>query len=725
MKHFLMVCTALVVLALVSCSEKNNVTTGSIVGTIISSRTNEPLAGVTVSLLTGSGKSITTSLDGTYRFNDLPAGDYTVQIQKENFKTDKKQVFVTAGQDNRLDFVMQPSSGSLELSHLQLDYGADATNRSITIKNIGQAIFSWQVNEDADWIECIPSAGSIPAGETRSVNIVVSRAGKAKGQYNQTISFTSDAGSSDVYVSMTVAGLKDVIVEPDELDFGSTTTSQIISMKNTGSSTVGFAVATSNDWILVSKSSGSFATNDYITVSVNRTQLAEGNYEGFVTIKVADQTQDIPVRMNIPAKSIPTVAIYETDNISETSAHLRGGVVSIGSSKIMQHGFCWDTNPEPDIEKSKKCNFGDCSTAKEMSYSVSSLTPGTIYHVRAYAINSAGVAYSNEETFMTANAPQKPEVETGSVTNIGSDHAQAIGNLLSTGNADGVTQHGHVWGLSSNPTVNNYKSELGAATEIGTFTSNLTALQPGKKYYVRAYATNSVGTAYGEEVTFTTQTGDVVLTTVPATDITHNEATVGGRITDLGGNQISERGVCWNTNVNPTINDTHKSVSDESNNFTVRISNLTEQTTYHARAYVKTSDDKVFYGSDVVFTTINVVHQASVSKTTVSSVGTSAAILSATINNNGGGNITDAGFCYSTTSQPTVADNKQSLGKQSGTFSTTISGLTESTTYYVRAYAVNEAGVSYGEETSFATKAKTEDQSNVGRDEFESDENWN
>ena len=687
-----------------ACSSDSTTTDGNIVGTVISSRTNEPLQGVLVTLM-NTGKSMTTGTDGHYQFTNLTSQDYTVQVSKENYTTDSKQVFVRAGEDNKLDFSMQPSTGALEVSRNQLDFGTESTNLSFTIKNTGSAVINWQSREDADWLSCSPASGSIHAGESQSVTVNVTRSGKAKGTYSQTIAVTSNGGSADIVVNMSIAGLKDVLVEPSELDFGTTTTSLQLSMKNTGTGAVSYAIVPSNDWIKPGRTSGNFTQNEIVTIAVDRLQLAAGEYSGMITIKVADQTQDVPIRMTILQKSVPTVALYTVDDVTNYSAMFRGAVVDIGSSKVMYHGFCWSTQEHPDISLETKCNLGDCSAAKDISYTATSLKPGTQYYVRAYAENSLGVAYSDEITFMTVNTSQKPTVETGNVLNVTTDGAQVSGNVINVGHKDGVAQYGHVWNTKTNPTVDNQKTQLGKVDAATAFVSTLTNLVPGQTYYVRAYATNSIGTAYGEEVMFTTAAGDVTLTTTSATNVTSDGATIGGSISSLGGNEISERGVCWATTSNPTVSGNHETSSSTSNSFSVQLTNLSENTTYHARAYVKTKENKVFYGNEVTFTTSKSIKAASVGETTISDIKNSEATFASSITSNGGGTISDCGFCYSTNQNPTISSTKLSCGKQTGSFSTKATGLKLKTTYYVRAYVVNEAGTSYGKETSFTTAA--------------------
>ena len=105
-----------------------------------------------------------------------------------------------------------------------------------------------------------------------------------------------------------------------------------------------------------------------------------------------------------------------------------------------------------------------------------------------------------------------PQVTTHPVTNIFSTKATSGGKIVSAGSFP-ITSKGVVWSTSQNPTILDSKSTVGPGTTyylgsttnyLPKFTSNVSGLNSGTTYYVRAYATNSFGTAYGEEVSFTT-----------------------------------------------------------------------------------------------------------------------------------------------------------------------------------------------------------------------------
>ena len=676
---------------------------GGIVGTVYDSN-NNPLQGVAMTL-TPLGKTTTTGQNGTYSFSDIDAGSYRVQARKSGFQEDTKSVSVSVGGNSTLDFHLSPAAATLKLSQETLDFGNDNTTLTLDIKNTGAATLNWQISEDVSWLQCIPTSGSTSAGGTSSVIVNVDRTGLSRGNYSQTLAVSSNGGSAVVKVNVSVQGLL-VNITPEELDFGPTTTSLSLTLTNTGSQSVSYTLTPSNSWIKPSKTSGMFTFgSDVITVAVDRAGLNTGDYSGTLKLTIGEDNVDIPVRMNVPSKEKPTVTMHNVSNITYNTALFKGGIVSIGSQKVTKHGFCWDTKEQPEVGSGSSCNMGDCATAKDFEYSVSQLKSGTKYYVRAYAENAEGISYSGQQTFVTEEEPQKPEVETGTASNIKISQATMSGNILKVGNDAGITQYGHVWHTSANPTTANNKTEHGVTYSVGPFTSTLTDLKPHTTYHVRAYATNAIGTAYGSDVTFTTEYDVVSMTTISVTNITHNQATTGGSISDLGGHAITERGVCWSTSVNPTTSDSKQASTETASRYSVRVSGLTEQTNYHVRAYVITQNGDTYYGNDITFRTTHEIKLAQSSKTTVSSITTSSATFRSSITSDGDGNISDCGFVYGKTSGPTVGNaSKVSCGKmQSGAFSKNVTGLSDNATYYVRSFVINEAGTSYGEETNFAT----------------------
>lgn len=135
------------------------------------------------------------------------------------------------------------------------------------------------------------------------------------------------------------------------------------------------------------------------------------------------------------------------------------------------------------------------------SYSVgiTGLSPNTTYYVRSFATNSVGTGYGSQISFTTLVAQVPSVAATTAVTNISATSATSGGNITSL-NGSATNARGVCWGTSSNPTIANSKTVDGSGG--GTFTSAITGLAPNTLYYVRAYATNGVGTGYGTQVSF-------------------------------------------------------------------------------------------------------------------------------------------------------------------------------------------------------------------------------
>lgn len=183
--------------------------------------------------------------------------------------------------------------------------------------------------------------------------------------------------------------------------------------------------------------------------------------------------------------------------------------------------------------------------------------------------------------------------------------------------------------------------------------------------------------------------------------ITGTTATSGGSITSDGGAPITVRGVCWSTMASPTIADAKTNDGEGTSQFSSSLTGLTENTTYHVRAYASNSVG-TSYGEDVSFSTSA---KPSVTTRPITGITLSSGTGGGNIIDDGGSPITSKGICWSTSPLPTLNDNKTGDGIGIGSYASTITSLTPNTTYYVRAYAVNAVGTSYGDEISFATYA--------------------
>ena len=364
-----------------------------------------------------------------------------------------------------------------------------------------------------------------------------------------------------------------------------------------------------------------------------------------------------------------------------------------GGAEVTARGVCWGTSSSPVVAGS---HTSDDKGTGSFTSSLTDLTPNTLYHVRAYATNSVGTAYGNDVTFTTSPIVVAT-LTTTAVTGITLTTAVSGGNITSDGGGT-VTARGVCWALTATPTISSSKTSDGTGT--GSFVSNLTGLLASRTYYVRAYATNSAGTAYGNEISFTT-TPIVVptLTTTAVTSITLTTAASGGTITADGGGAITAKGVCWSTTTAPTVSSSKTVDGTGTGTFTSSLSGLLPGTLYYVRAYA-TNSAGTAYGNEVSFTTTPIV-VPTLTTTAVTSITLTTAVSGGNITSDGGGAITAKGVCWATTTTPTIADSKTADGTGTGSFTSNLSGLLPGTTYYLRAYATNSAGTAYGNDVSF------------------------
>lgn len=397
-----------------------------------------------------------------------------------------------------------------------------------------------------------------------------------------------------------------------------------------------------------------------------------------------------------------TVTTGEVTNITRTSAMGSGEVTDDGGAEVTQRGVCWSTSHNPTIDDSH-ANSSAAGTGA-FTANMTGLTPNTTYYVRAFAKNEQGIAYGEEVEFKTAEDESSPTVTTGAVTNITQTSAEGHGDVTADGGAN-VTERGVCWSTSHNPTMSGSHAAASSGG-TGSYSVNMTNLNPGTTYYVRAYAKNGVGTAYGEEVTFSTTANKPTVTTEAVSNITQTTAQGGGNVTDDGGTEVIERGICWGTSHNPTTANSHTSSGTGTGGYTVNMTGLTSNTTYYVRAYA-TNSQGTSYGNEVSFKTSQNNSAPTVTTSQVTNITQTSATGGGNVTSDGGATVTERGICWSTSHNPTTSSSHANSGTGTGSYTVNMTGLTANTTYYVRAYAKNSEGTSYGSEVSFQTSATT------------------
>src|ERR1019366_7379733 len=330
--------------------------------------------------------------------------------------------------------------------------------------------------------------------------------------------------------------------------------------------------------------------------------------------------------------SLPVITTDSITNITATTADGNATLTNNGNDPNTTVGVCYNTSPNPSIANNIIQGY-------VYNVHIINLTPNTTYYVKAYATNAAGTAYGNQLTFTTSQL-SLAVITTDSITNITATTADGFLTLTNNGN-DPNTTTGLCYSINQNPTINDniVRDSIGFNNSVNGYIYNL---NPNTIYYVRAYATDSAGTSYGNQLTFTTsQLSLPVITTDSITNITATTADGNATLTNNGNDPNTTVGVCYNTSPNPSI----------ANNiiqgyvYNVHIINLTPNTTYYVKAYA-TNAAGTAYGNQLTFTTSQ-LSLAVITTDSITNITATTADGFLTLINNGNDPNTTTGLCYS------------------------------------------------------------------------------
>ena len=406
MKRILLIFISIIsLLHLSSCTEDEPIYIyGNIAGKITEEGSNNAIEGATVEI-SGIEQSVKTGSNGMFKFEKLPADNYTIYVSKDGYVADSKVITVVATQTTQCDFSL--------------------------FKNLPE-------------------------------------------------------------------------VSPTELDLSTIVSSSSIELKNTRSVDMNFTIQASEPWISVSPSFGTIASKNtkIIKITADYSTIDYGNYAESIVINVGQSSLSIPIQISYYRPSYIEITspqqgqTYPMGNILPIMWNSNvGGTVKI---ELLRNG---------SIQQSITPSIDNYSTSNH-SWGIPSLT------VDAYQIkitsNEHPNVYGISELFYLEEGPTPPVVATGEVTSITSSTIAIQGIIEDFGKTyDNVTQYGHVYSEANpNPTISDYKHNHGSTNQLITYSTEFTNLKPNTRYYIRAYAENSKGIAYGTTASVTTKTVD-------------------------------------------------------------------------------------------------------------------------------------------------------------------------------------------------------------------------
>ena len=428
------------------------------------------------------------------------------------------------------------------------------------------------------------------------------------------------------------------------------------------------------------------------------------------------------------AQTIPTVTSDSVSDITSTTAICGGNVTSDGGATVIARGVCWSTTPNPTTDNNKTV---DGIGVGSFISTITDLVEGTTYYVRAYATNSVGTAYGEEISFTTTNiftcgtsTVKDIDNNTYNTVQIG-EQCWMRENLRTTKYADGTSiNQGSTtsttvayWYYPNNNSSNkatygllyNWKAVMRDYISSATNPSGVQGICPTgwhvpsdaewtqltdyvsnqTQYQCESNSRNIAKALASTTGWFSSSESCVVGNNQSANNATGFSALPAGHYHDGTCYDFGYSAIFWST-------------TEHNDNLTHGIALLYHAANFNFIGITGNSSFSVRCLRDEGGSAQTI---PTVTSDSVSDITSTTVICGGNVVSGGGATVTARGVCWSTNNNPTVNDNHTSDGSGIGSFTSVLTGLTSNTTYYVRAYATNEAGTAYGNVLEFTTTA--------------------
>lgn len=707
-----------------SCGEDTppEKTVGSITFVVTEENTPETLSGVTIQLFSDDDSSVTptdrTDNSGRCTFSNIPMGSYHMNLSKPGYESKEGlTVRINGGDNPNKEIALKKATTILTISPTTLDFGDNESmvQKAFSLTNPNYVDLTWAVlDTDVPWIISVcdkdgKKSGTIKYNQEVAISVTIDRDKLSNGDNESTIIILSDYGRAELKIKAIGADRRmasiNALPATNIQRTSATLNAEVISKGAPEYTERGFVLSTASiaeDASISGFKKLSAVMNNEPTYSVDVNELINGVHYYVRAYSI----NDIGTKLSnqIEFTTIETLTVVNTKEIEDLdvingTAKFVGEITIEGNPKYTEKGFVYNTSGEPTTNDTKRIvsGFGDGI----YTYPCAGLSSMTTYYVRAYAIQNGAVIYGTTVNFSTNQ--DATEVATSGATNVTATSATLNGSITKAGIPE-FTEKGFCYSsTNTKPTISDTKKVV-TGNNTGSYSLTINGLSIGEKYYYRAYALQNGTPVYGEIVSFATEFTETEVSTSGATNVTPSTATLNGSISVVGSPEYTEKGFCYSTSSsNPTINNTKIPVSGSgSGNYSYNLSGLSYNTTYYYRAYA-IQNGTTIYGSVVNF---NTGYTATVVETNsnVTNIKYDQATIGFAIRNVGDPACTEAGICYGTSSSPTINSNKVS-GVANATYnqSKTITGLSENTTYYFRAYAMQNGAPVYGTAFSFKT----------------------
>lgn len=576
-------------------------------------------------------------------------------------------------------------------------------------------------------------SGLVTDGETHAliggVSVAISPLGEAKvtgsdGSFafnelapaDYTLTFSKDGYLTDTRSVTVQAGVDTKVdkylmplhpqlkVSRTELDFGAEITTLSFDIQNSGNGTLEWDIAENAEWLTCSASSGKTEKEvSPVTVTVSREGLKRGNYNQKLSLTSNGGSVDISVVMQVDGSNL-SISPEEID-LGETESSMQLTLTNKGNGTLEYQAKV--SNEWMSLSKTS----GKVMEKDYITFAVnrSALSPGEYQGQITFTVGEEIIVIPVK---LTIPVKSTPVISLDAVKNVAYNGATLTGTIVSVGYSK-INRYGFCWSEEEEEPVigeNNF-TDMGDCSAPITIEGTVTGLKPETKYFIRLYAENNEGRVYSNTLSFTTTKLPVLPTvlTGEVTDVESSTATAAGKVSHLGYvTSISQYGHIWGETKELTTalkTRTELGTLDSPADFTSKLTGLSANRTYYICAYA-VNEKGTAYGEIVSFKTTNGgMTVPTLANVTVSGIDTQGATLQSTVTDDGKSVITGCGFCWSTSTEPTIDNDAVACDPSNPTFGTKLNGLKDNTLYYVRAYATNEIGISYSETAKFTTKA--------------------
>jgi hypothetical protein len=448
--------------------------------------------------------------------------------------------------------------------------------------------------------------------------------------------------------------------------------------------------------------------------SINTPTLTPGTYTFYAyAINGAGEQLGNQLTFTV-ASTIPTISTTYSNDIILAGGSLLMELTATGiTNNPTTRGFVWDSTINPTDALTAKTSKGTGNTGFTSSIPVDSpgnqaIAPDTEIYLRAYARNTSGIGYSENLRIYSANIGltltivNSKLVYTGSITSQTSNIVVSQGVVYSTSPiTPAVLRSGGGYTVAQ-ATLTTNATTWAYPTTDGT----LIAADSNTIYYARTWV--KLSSAYGGHFVYSrersTTISPIINGTVTISNITSSSMTITGTVTSDGGGTLTALGVCYSTSVSPTTANLKVSAPTLTvGQFSVTITGLASGTLYYFRVFATNASGTSYSPSPGGTGTTQITTSlASLTTAAITVFDGTTATLGGTITSDGNSPITERGVVYAFNQAPTTGNNKL-VGDATTTFTVNATTLLQNTLYYVRAYAINGVGTSYGNQQSFTT----------------------